>query len=400
MKKLQFLVWAVVIGIFLWAGKNTYHYFFDKNCPELLISGVVGGNYYAGDISCVLNGSHSYKVGKISVFLDGTPLIYNFSINKSSFEHPFTINTRTLTNGKHDLKITAIDGAFHKNTIAKDFGFNVDNAPLQAAFVKQNPDIKVFQGRTVMLQFQVSKPLKEAKVNAFSKTFICVPEKPGSLIYEAYIPVDCEEVPNEYLFTINCMDQVENVVTLEGRIQVVPFPFKKGNLVVSDDYINQQKELGLSQTLLNDQLFALAQKSPQEKLWQGQFCTPTDVLRVATEFGVIRTTTARGRYAHKAIDIVNHPRSVIWAPQDGVVIIKERYGFSGNTVVIDHGCGIFSLLFHLDSFAPDIEVGSHVKKGNPVGKLGKTGYANGYHLHWEMRIGDVAVDPFEWTKCA
>ncbi len=400
MKKIQLLGWSLVIGLCVWAGRNTYHYFLDKNCPEVLVSGVENDHYYAGDISCVVNGSHSYKVGKISVFLDGTPLIYNFSINKSSFEKPFSINTRTLTNGKHDLKIGLIDGTYHKNKVEKDIVFHVDNAPLQAAFVKQNPDIKVFQGRTVMLQFQVSKGLKEAKVQVFSKAFTCVPEKPGSLIYEAYIPVDCEETPNEYVFAVSCIDQVDNVVTLEGKVQVVPFPFKKGNLVVSDDYIAQQKELGLSHNLLNEQLFALSQKSPQEKLWQGQFCTPTDVLRVATEFGVIRTTTARGRYAHKAVDIVNHPRSVIWAPQDGVVVIKERYEFSGNTVVLDHGCGIFSLLYHLDSFAPDIEVGTHVKKGNPVGKLGKTGYANGYHLHWEMRIGDVAIDPFEWAKCA
>jgi hypothetical protein len=403
MKKLQLLGWIFILGFCGWIGKNTYHYFFDKKSPEVILSGIVNGGYYAGDISCVVNGSHPYKVGKISVFLDGTPLIYNFSLGKSSFEHPFTINTRTLTNGKHDLKVKLIDGTFHKNEACKECQFNVDNTHLQAAFVRSVTDLKVFQGRTLTLQFQTSKPLKEAKVHAFSKQFDCVPEKEGSLVYEAFVPIDCEETPNEYLFTVNCIDQVENVVTLEGKVQVVPFPFKKGNLSVpvgsaTAEYVAKEKELGLSQKILNDQLAELAEKSPHKKLWQGQFCAPTDIIRITTEFGNIRTTPQRGRYAHKAIDIANHPRSIIWAPQDGVVIVKERYSYSGNTVAIDHGCGVISLLFHLDSFADDLAVGQVIKKGNPVGKLGKTGYADGYHLHWEMRIKDIAIDPLEWTK--
>ncbi len=398
MKKLQLLFWVVVLGVVGWIGKNTYHYFFDKKSPEVILSGITQGGYYAGDISCVVNGCHPYKVGKISVFLDGTPLIYNFSIGKCSFEHPFTINTRALTNGKHDLKVKLVDGTFHKNEAIEERQFSVDNTHLQAAFVRPVTDLKVFQGKTLTLQFQSSKPLKEAKLHAFSKTFDCVPEKEGSLVYETFVPIDCEETPNEYLFSINCMDQVENVVTLEGKLQVVPFPFKKGNLTVSADYVAKEKELGLSPQQLTDQLAVLSEQSPARKLWHGQFCAPTDILSITTEFGNIRTTPQRGRYAHKAIDIANHPRSIVWAPQDGKVVVKERYGYSGNTVVIDHGCGILSLLFHLDSFADDLEVGQMIKKGNPIGRLGKTGYAAGYHLHWEMRIKNIAIDPLEWTK--
>ena len=270
MKKTQIIVWISALVGFGWIGLNTYHYFLDKKNPELIVSGIGNDHYYAGDIACIVNGSHSYKVKKISVFLDGTPLIYNFTLNKKSFEHPFTINTRALTNGKHDLKVSIVDGTYQSHETTKDYTFNVDNTPLQAAFVKQNNDVKVFQGKTVVIQFQVSKALKEAKVHAFSKTFNCVPEKVDSLIYETFIPIDCEETPNEYPFTITCTDHVENVVTLEGKLQVIPFPFKKQNLTIDDDYAKQQKELGQSQTLLNDQLVVLAQRSPQKKLWQGQ----------------------------------------------------------------------------------------------------------------------------------
>ena len=86
----------------------------------------------------------------------------------------------------------------------------------------------------------------------------------------------------------------------------------------------------------------------------------------------------------------------MWASQDGVVVIKDRYVHAGNAIVLDHGCGVVTIYFHLDSFA-DINVGDTVKKGKPVGTLGMTGYATGYHLHWELRVNNIAVEPMQWT---
>lgn len=398
MQRLKAMVWLGVLVMSGWIGFNTYQYFFNKNIPEAFLSGVQEDGHYAGDIACVINGSHAYKVGKISVFLDGTPLIYNFSIGKQSFEHPFSINTRTLVNGKHALQVKLIDGTFQKNEVSKSYNFHVDNTPLQAAFVRQNNDARVFQGRTLHVQFQANKPLKEAKVHIFSNQYDCFPEAENSLIYETYIPVDCEEKPNEYLMSVNCIDHVDNVVSLEAKAQIVAFPFKKQNLHVSAEKIREEKEMGASQRLLDDQLAALVEQSPRKKLWNGAFYIPTDMQWVATEFGVVRTTQEKGKYTHKAIDIASTPKGIVWASQDGKVIVKERYAYSGNTVVLDHGHGIHSLFFHLDSFADSLEVGQMVKKGNPIGRIGKTGYASGYHLHWEMRIKNQPVDPMQWTK--
>ena len=101
---------------------------------------------------------------------------------------------------------------------------------------------------------------------------------------------------------------------------------------------------------------------------------------------------------HKGLDLANTPKQCCMGRQDGIVVHKERYAFTGNTVVIDHGWGVLSLFFHLDSFA-NIKVGQKISKGNPIGTLGKTGYATGYHLHWEMRVkNNVQVDPIQWTK--
>lgn len=390
--------WLVAALITGWIGMKGYYYFFDATYPTLIVSGLEDGGYYAGDVACVANGEHPYKVKNITVLLDGKPLTYNFSIGKSSFEYPFSLATRALPNGEHTVDIHLLDGSFKAHKTCKQYKITVDNTPLQVAFAKQNSDMRVFQGKTLHVQFQTSKKLKHATAKIFSNEFACFPESKDSLVYETFIPVECEEKANEYMLFIDCYDHVDNVVTLEGKVQVVPFPFKKHTLHVSAKKMEEEKALGESHQKLNDELKHLVSVSPKEKLWNGNFYVPTEVIRISTEFGTIRTTQERGRYAHKGIDIVNHPKSVIWAPQDGKVVIKDRYIYSGNTVVLDHGWGIFSLFYHLDSFPEELEVGQMLKKGNPLGKLGKTGYATGYHLHWEMRVNDVQVDPLEWTK--
>jgi hypothetical protein len=398
MSKLKLFSWLIVFGMGGWLGLKGYYFFFDKTKPQLVVSGIAPDGHYAGDVACTVNGEHPYNVKTITVLLDEKPLTYNFAIGKSTFEFPFSLPTKTLPNGKHELQIRLVDGTFHRNEEIKKFAFYVDNIPLQAAFVKQNTDYRVFQGKTMHLQFQTNKPLKDATVNLFSHKFPCFQESADSLIYEAFVPVECEAKPNEYMLTIDCHDYVDNVVTLEGKTQVVPFPFKRHSLHVDAKKVEEEKEMGASHEALNKDLKRLADLSPQKKLWNGSFYVPTEIIRISTEFGTIRTTQERGKYAHKGIDIVNHPRSVVWAPQDGKVIVKERYAYSGNTVVVDHGWGIFSLFYHLDSFADPLELGDTIKKGNPVGKLGKTGYASGYHLHWEMRVNNTEIDPLEWTK--
>ena len=244
---------------------------------------------------------------------------------------------------------------------------------------------------------QVNKKINVAKAHALSNEYSCFPEKKNSSIYETFIPVPCEETPNEYLVSVEIQDRVGNTLTLENKFQVVPYPFKTQTLRVSDKKLEQERELGKNETDLAEILEKLTASSPKEKLWCGTFCTPIEVASTATEFGTVRTTQEKGKYRHNALDICNTPKSVVWASQNGVVALKERFVDSGNTVVVDHGHGVLSMYFHLEDFA-DIEVGKKIAQGNPIGKIGKTGYATGYHLHWELRINNTAVDPIQWTK--
>ncbi len=392
--RLRLFVYVLVIGILGLCGWKTYTYFFDVSNPILVLRGVESSLHYAGEMQCTVA---STKTGDISIWLDEQPLVNQFRMSSGEHGYAFTIPTKTIANGKHTLRTALTDGTYHKNKAEQERVFYVDNVPLQAVLVKADNEYKVFQGRTLHVQFQVNKDIKDATITALSNNYNCFQESKNSSVYESFIPVACEENPNEYLLSIDITDKVGNVMRLENKFQVVILPFKKQTLQVTEDKVNDEAELGKDPKLFGEVIEKLTQNSPNEKLWKGVFVTPIEVQRISTEFGTIRTTQRKGRYAHKALDVLNLPKSVVWATQDGTVVMKDRYAMSGNTVIIDHGHGILSMFYHLDSFA-DIEEGQKISKGNPVGTLGKTGYASGYHLHWEMRVSNIPVDPMQWTK--
>ena len=396
--KIKLTVIAASVLFFGWIGLGVFNYVSYRQKPEVLIVGLKDNNHFKGAINATLKADSGYKIAAVEVFLDGKPIDIDGAqrVRSKTFMLPFQIETMELANGLHSLEIHSVDSSYHKNKNIKTVSFFVDNLMLKGAFL--NADHKTSQGRTIRAQIQLNKQVKKAEVNFLNKMYVCYPEEKSATIYEAFIPVECEERPNEYVMHADIEDHVGNKARLTSSVTIkqVNFPRQRG-FTVSTEKLDEEKEVSMSNKILSEALDKWLLDSPKEKLWSGSFELPTVVQRYSTPFGEIRTTPERGRYLHKAVDIVNHPKSVVWATQSGRVIIKDRYLHSGNTVVVDHGLGVFSLYYHLEDFA-DVEVGEKIKKGNPIGRLGMTGYANGYHLHWEVRVGGVSVDPLQWTQ--
>lgn len=390
-KNLLFAALSIILALIAW---KSYVYFIDKEAPKISISGIKEGSYYSSNIQCSIS---SNKTGLLSIILDEKPIAKNFKIGYFKHEYPFTIPTETMSNGAHKMEINFSDGSYNKNKYSETINFYIDNIPLQAAFVKTETELKVFQGRTLHVQFQVNKKIKNATASALSNNYECYPESKDSSIYETFIPILCEENPNEYLLTIDIVDHVGNTLKLETKFQIIQFPFKKEILVVKPEKVKAEKELGKSHEQFEKDLAAILTTSPKEKLWRGKFCAPIEIAKMTCDFGTIRISQEKGKYTHRAVDLTNQPKSVVWAAQSGIVKIKDRYAMTGNTVVIDHGWGIITMYFHMDSLA-NINIGDKINQGNPVGTLGETGYASGYHLHWELRVNNMPVDPMQWIN--
>jgi len=101
-----------------------------------------------------------------------------------------------------------------------------------------------------------------------------------------------------------------------------------------------------------------------------------------------------GESVHEGVDLAANARSPIEASNKGIVVFTGALGIYGNTVIIDHGLGLFSLYAHLSSI--DTTVGKTVAKGEKIGLSGMSGLAGGDHLHFSIMVGGKFVDPKEW----
>ena len=100
-------------------------------------------------------------------------------------------------------------------------------------------------------------------------------------------------------------------------------------------------------------------------------------------------------YVHEGSDVAAPLGTLVAAPAAGRVAWAGPLAIRGNTVVLDHGFGVFSVVVHLDRI--DVSAGESVTRGQPLGTVGSTGRSTGPHLHWEVHVGGVAVDPTVWT---
>lgn len=108
-------------------------------------------------------------------------------------------------------------------------------------------------------------------------------------------------------------------------------------------------------------------------------------------FGLRRVFNGRPRAPHPGIDLRAPVGTTVLAPGDGVVALAEHLYFSGSTVVLDHGGGLFTIYAHLSRI--DVSEGQHVRAAQPLGLSGATGRVTGPHLHWGARVGEHVFDP-------
>lgn len=136
-----------------------------------------------------------------------------------------------------------------------------------------------------------------------------------------------------------------------------------------------------------------------EKFWNGPFLRP-NAGRVSTVFGVRRYYNGvyANDYYHRGVDYAGGLGSPVVAPAAGRVALVGRasdgFRVHGNTVGIDHGQGVLSIMLHLNQV--DVKEGDFVRAGQRIGTVGSTGASTGPHLHWGLYVHGISVDPVPW----
>jgi len=124
--------------------------------------------------------------------------------------------------------------------------------------------------------------------------------------------------------------------------------------------------------------------------FDGPFAWPRQD-RVGGRFGDQRVFNGRKESVHYGLDVSGPRGAPVHASNDGEVVLARDAYFSGKTVALWHGAGVFTLYFHLDRI--DVRAGAKVRRGEPLGVIGSTGRSTGPHLHWSARVAGLLVDP-------
>lgn len=125
-------------------------------------------------------------------------------------------------------------------------------------------------------------------------------------------------------------------------------------------------------------------------LWSGPFARPVSG-RLSTPFGARRSINGEPAYVHGAVDLANRTGTPVLASNRGRVALAAHQGLTGNTVILDHGRGLFTLYAHLDALA--VEEGETLERGAVVGPMGSTGFSTGPHLHYAAIFRGLPLDP-------
>jgi murein DD-endopeptidase MepM/ murein hydrolase activator NlpD len=176
-----------------------------------------------------------------------------------------------------------------------------------------------------------------------------------------------------------------------------------GNFIIDPPLNVDPATIDPAVTVPEDQLWAdLAKPVTPDKLWSGLFASPVppELKSCLTSLFGNRRTYNNGAYSsyHSGLDFCGQIGTPLYAPAAGIVVYTGPLKVRGNVTVIDHGWGVYTAYDHQSQIL--VKVGDVVTPGQEIGLGGDTGRTTGPHLHFEVWVGGVQVDPADWLKRA
>jgi len=200
----------------------------------------------------------------------------------------------------------------------------------------------------------------------------------------ALVAVDIDTPPKKYPVTVR---QGDNVQTLQ--LTVNAHSFKTVNLTLPEGKVSLSRE---NQKRAVKEAGRLNKLWPVNtpKIWDRGFRAPTDT-EISEVFGVKRIMNKKKTSVHRGMDFRGKTGTPVNAINAGTVVLTDDLFYGGNTLIVDHGMGLYSVYMHLSEFKA--EKGTQVAKGQIVGLIGSSGRATGPHLHMSVKLNSISVNP-------
>ena len=296
------------------------------------------------------------------------------------------IDTADLPDGLHTLWAEARDQSRLRNLARAQVTLLTENtAP--TITVSMDPSTPA-QGQAAVLRISLSKA---ATVTASYDGIPMLLATLSDTVRWGLLGFGADAKPVTHTLTLAATDRLGNSSRMTQTFGVTTTKFIVENIELPPDRVGLANSPDEGQKLA--QATAVGTAVP---LWQGLFRVPAPGEATAP-FGEARSYNG-GPVAswHGGVDLASPAGGPVLAAAAGRVVLAQKLTVQGNTVVIDHGLGLTSAYFHMDAI--QVKLGDAVKQGQAVGVVGNTGLSTGPHLHWEIRVGGVPVDPWQWTK--
>jgi murein DD-endopeptidase MepM/ murein hydrolase activator NlpD len=240
-------------------------------------------------------------------------------------------------------------------------------------------------GEIVVVSIAGAGAIEPVRVRAFDRDLPVYRASGGG--WQALVGIDLDVRPGTYPIAVEAGSPARHA---ERALVVTRRIFRTRRLTVDEAFVTppaaEQERIAREAKLLEEVWSA----PPHDRLWSAAFVRPVPQ-PANSAFGTRSIFNGKPRNAHGGADFLSPAGTPVKAPNAGRVAVARSLYFSGNTVIIDHGAGLFSMLAHLSEI--DATEGDRVEAGQVVGRVGATGRVTGPHLHWAIRAAGARVDP-------
>jgi murein DD-endopeptidase MepM/ murein hydrolase activator NlpD len=214
--------------------------------------------------------------------------------------------------------------------------------------------------------------------------------------HAAVVGLDVETTAGPQPWKIAVLESGREPRALSGRLTIHKRDFHVQRLTLPPTMVDLDPETERRADSERERLWTIYRTVTTARLWRGAFTRPVAGADAPTGFGARRVINGKPRAPHSGADYAAPKGTPVVAANGGRVALVADYFFPGRLAVVDHGLGVYTLYFHLDTVA--VTDGDLVDRGQIIGTVGATGRATGPHLHFGALVGGARVDPAALMK--
>ncbi len=245
--------------------------------------------------------------------------------------------------------------------------------------------IEVANGQTALIRFE--KIPSEATLHLGKKAFPLLKDPSDAAKRFALIPIDYHTPEGNLTLR----------VAYEGGAKDIALHVRAGGYASEQIQVAKEKvQPSEAQKKRTQKEYAEAMKiyntATPRRYWSKPFANPMDSA-ITSAFGTARLFNGMLKSFHSGTDFRAPVGTPVYATNDGVVVLAKDRFYAGNSVIVDHGEGLYSCYYHLSVL--HVKPGDHVKQGQELGFSGQSGRVSGPHLHYALMLQGVQVNPLQ-----